>query len=87
MTRIIQVVHVTWVDSEALGEWQALGGLTHKHEEIQTVGMLVHSDADTYLIASTYDGESDSINAAIWIPRACVRTVRPLGTVVINADG
>lgn len=86
MTRLLQVVHIVWVDSEALSEWWSLGEVSHELEEIQTVGMLVHADPEVYLIASTYDGGNDSINAAMWIPRACVRTVRPLGTVVIQTD-
>lgn len=84
VTRLIRIVHVSWVDSETIAEWHGLGDLSHELGEIQTVGMLIHQDKECYLIASTYDGTTDSINAAIYIPRECVRTVRPLGTVKIK---
>lgn len=80
--RMIQIVEVVWVDSEALADWTEMSEAKgNKLDEIVTVGLLMHSDKDMYLIASTYDGRSDSINAAIWIPRACVRNVRKVGFV------
>lgn len=84
--RTIQIVQVSWVDSEALNQWSECASLKHELEEIQTVGLLIHSDEKVYLIASTYDGSNDSINAAIWIPRACVRTVQPLGLLRIRSE-
>lgn len=85
-TRMIQIVEVVWVDSEAIAEWHPVSELTHTQDEIITVGMLIHSDKDVYLIASTYDSTSDSINAAIWIPRSCVRELRKLGAVKIDTE-
>ncbi len=86
VSRILKVVELRWIDSTAINEWSEIADLTHEHDEIVTVGMLIHQDRDTYLIASTYDSEQDSINAAIWIPAACVRKVRVIGTVAIKTD-
>lgn len=84
MNRVLPVVHIEWVDSEAINRWQEVMELDHEHMTIHTVGMLIHKDADTYLIASSYDPDLDSINAAIWIPAGCVRKVRTLCRVSLK---
>ncbi len=80
---LLKVVHITWIDSKVLGEWDVVTELTHEMEVIHTVGFLVHQDETSYLIASSYDKETESINAAIWIPRACVQTLSPLANLKI----
>lgn len=80
----LKVVHVQWVDSEAIGEWTELSEASHDLGVIHTVGLLVHQDTDSLLIASTYDGVREAVNAAIWIPRACVKAVTPLGQIEIK---
>lgn len=81
--RLIRVIEVRWFDSEAIGEWQKLTDVTHVLEEVVTVGLLMYEDEHLLLIASTYDYATHSVNAAIWIPRCCIRELRELGSVAI----
>lgn len=80
----LQIVHVRWVDSATLGEWEDLADVDNELQMIDTVGLLVHQDSDVMLIASTYDNTREAINAAIWIPKCCVKHVRPLGHLDVN---
>ncbi len=82
--RALEVVNIRWVDSETLTEWTELSGLKYESEMIETVGFLIHQDSDVYLIASTFDKTTDSINAAIWIPKSAVREVKSLGMVIVS---
>ena len=83
MTKL-PVVHVQWIDSQSIGEWHDLCEVDHELDIIDTVGLLVHQDKESMLIASTYDNEREAINAAIWIPKSCVKHVRPLGHIKIK---
>jgi hypothetical protein len=80
----LQIVHVRWVDSASLGQWEDLADVDNEIHMIDTVGLLVHQDSDVMLIASTYDNEREAINAAIWIPKCCVKHVRPLGHISVS---
>ena len=79
----LQIVHVQWIDSCALGEWTDVSELDHTFEMIDTVGLLIHADDTAYFVASTYDRERAAVNAAMWIPKACVRKLSPLGAIDI----
>lgn len=80
----LQIVHIQWVDSEAIAEWEELHVLKHEMEVVETVGLLVHQDKDCYLVASAYDNERKAINAAIWIPKCAVKNIRDLGHIKIK---
>lgn len=80
----LQVVHVEWVDSEAVGEWTELTEASHDLGLIHTVGMLIHQDSDSLLVASTYDGVREAVNASIWIPRGCIRRLTPFWEIEIT---
>jgi len=78
MNASLEVVHIEWIDSEAINQWSSILEIDQEFHVIHTVGMLIHQDADRYLIAAAYEPENVEVNAAIWIPRACVRKVTPL---------
>lgn len=79
--RTIEVLHVTWVDSSAIGEWTQLGEVSNKLETIHTIGMLIDSTPETLFLALSYDPETESVNAAMHIPRACVKEIRTVWTI------
>lgn len=80
----LKIIHVQWVDSQTLDTWRDVKELDHDMGVIHTVGLLVHQDADSLFIASTYDGSREAVNAAIWIPRSCIKTVVPLGSIEVR---
>lgn len=81
--RYLEVLEVRWVDSTACAEWTPTAELRTRLHEVVTVGLLIHQDAESYFIATSYDAETDSINAAIQIPAVCVRTVKQLAMVAV----
>ncbi len=68
----MKVVHVTWLDSEAFSEWLEVDSMSHGMDTVHTVGFLIFETPDAYLIASSFDHGTKSVNAGIWIPRVCV---------------
>lgn len=84
--KALPIVRIKWIDSEVLTEWTNLEDLNHTFGIVVTVGILVSKSSEFYLIASTYDGSTEAINAAIWIPRVAVKSVQPLGRIRIRAD-
>lgn len=82
-TRSLDVVEVRWLDSETHGDWTSLTDFTVMLEEVVTVGLLMRSASDAYVIATSYDAATDSFNAAITIPACAVCSLRRLGSVEI----
>lgn len=84
--RTLEVVHLTWVDSEALNSWTSVTDIREELKLIHTIGMLIHQGHEMYIVSSTYDPDSDHINAAIFIPVKCVRSVKTLSVVHLDED-
>lgn len=79
--KTIEVLHVEWIDSDAISEWSELSQIDHEMKEIHTVGMLIHSTPEALYLALSYDPETESVNAAMHIPRGCIKKVKPLWTI------
>lgn len=80
----LKVVHIAWIDSEAINEWHRLDEVDHDLKEIHSVGFLVHEDESKYLLALSYALDVESINAAMWIPKGCVTRVKKLCTIKMS---
>lgn len=76
MNRIMRLLQVTWTDLEN----------TDGYNDVVTVGMLIESDGDHYIIASTYDPSTDFVNQATWIPKKNVKKIKPLGAVALRVS-
>lgn len=77
----IEILHVTWVDSDSINEWSELAEIDHELKEIHTVGMLMHSTPEALYLALSYDPETDSVNAAMHIPKGCIKKIEALWTL------
>lgn len=82
--RTMEVVHITWIDSEAINTWTPIIELDSDFKEIHTIGMLVHHGHEMCVISSSYDPGLDSINAAICIPTKCIQKIETIS--VINLE-
>jgi hypothetical protein len=76
--RVIEVMHLIWIDSESTNEWTEVSNLNSKLTEIHSVGFLVHQDKERYVLAVSYDSDNDAANGIMYIPKKAVKKVRPL---------
>lgn len=74
----LRLVHLTWIDSSTSHGWEELHSIDDAFNEIHTFGLLVDSDPVRYVVASSYDHESASVNGVIQIPTCCVQKVEIL---------
>lgn len=84
--KYIEVVHITWINSEAFNDWTPLTDIGNTFSEIHTAGLLLHQSSEMYLISSTYDPYADALNAAIAIPAKCVKKIEVLTTIEMESD-
>lgn len=75
---MFKVVHVTWVDSDAVNEWTPIKEVDGKMQPTHSVGLLVHQDAECYVLSTSFDATTSSINAFIRIPSRAVTSARIL---------
>ena len=78
------LVLVDWYDAMRGGGWEPLTGLTEKQLECQAVGWLVRASDRAVTIVSTInemEGETDSCNGYLVIPRGCVIKIQELDTM------
>lgn len=82
--RVMDVIHLTWIDSESLNEWTAKSDLLDPFTEMHSVGLLVNENDERYVLAVSYDPDGESANAIMYIPKRAVRKVRRLCTIKMN---
>lgn len=85
MRRFIEIVYVRWIDSESGSGWTECGEFLAPLTYCHSVGFLIHQDAEKYVLANSYDPETDSANATMTIPRVAVKKVKVLGAAQINS--
>ncbi len=71
----MKVLHITWIDSSCSAGWQELNDLDDELVEIHTVGFLIDSNPERYVMALSYDPECDSANGVMVIPTKCIQEV------------
>lgn len=82
--RVIEVVHLVWIDSQSTNGWTKVKKFKEDLHELHAVGMLIHQDKEKYVLAVSYDESCDSGNAIMEIPRKCVKKVNPLCAIKIK---
>jgi hypothetical protein len=80
----LDVVHLTWVDSESLNEWTHVDELTGPLSMLHAVGFLVHQNTEFYVLCVSYDPLNECANGVMAIPRACVKSVQSLSAVKVD---
>lgn len=75
-----QVVWVSWLDSSTLTGWDAYERIK-KLPETYTCGIMVDEVDDHYVIAHSFDPDSNEFNGIIRIPFAAVTKARTLCTI------
>lgn len=79
--RILDVIHLTWIDSETVTGWSEVIDLKYTLKEIHSVGLLIHEDEEKFVVAVSYDEETDSANGIMYIPKCAVRKAETLCTI------
>lgn len=74
--RYLEILYVRWIDPEVLAGWTAADDISQDFIPIHTVGYVVRSDIEQYVLALAYDPECDSFNGIIRIPKTAVQKVR-----------
>lgn len=82
--RSIEVVHLTWVDSETIQGWSALDEVDTKLREIHAVGFLIHQDKERFVLSIGYDQVNDHANPILVIPKAAVKKVKVLCAITMK---
>lgn len=82
--KIIEVVHLVWIDSQTTGEWTKRKHFRRPLDEIHSVGLLLHQDKEKYVLAVSWDPTTKRQNATMEIPANCVKKVRPLGAIKVE---
>lgn len=84
---ILEVVYITWMDSQASNTWEKISEIEKKFDTIHSVGFLVHQDEEMYLLAVSVDPGSELVNAYMQIPAKCVLKVKPMGVLKLDGKG
>jgi len=79
----MKVVHVIWKDSTASNEWTEIDEVGHELDTTNSVGFLISDDGDFFLLALSYDRETDSINCYKKIPKVAVVAIKTIAYVSI----
>lgn len=82
--KVVEVVHLIWVDSQAQNEWTVIADLKGPLVELHAVGFLIYSTKEHFVLAVSLDPETDSANAIMSIPRKAVKKVRTLCAMKIS---
>jgi hypothetical protein len=82
--RVIEVVHLIWVDSEVGDSWTEISSLAEPLTDIHAVGFLIHQDEERYVLAVSFDPDTESANGIMHIPRAAVKKVKPVCAIKVK---
>lgn len=72
--RFLELVFVTWVDSETEQGWGHYEDSAFK--ENTSVGYLIYQDMTKYVLAGDYDPETGHFNRILRVPKDSVRKLR-----------
>lgn len=82
--KVLEVIHCVWIDSESDNSWRPLEELDEAMTEIHSVGFLVHQDFERYVLAVSFDPDTQSANGIMHIPRAAVKKVKPVCAIKVE---
>lgn len=74
----MRVVYVEWRDSEASNSWSPIDDIKDELELTLSVGFLIKEAEAYYLVALSYDPDTESINNHKKIPRSAVEKIRTI---------
>ncbi len=84
---MIDIVHVTWVDSSSTNDWREKSDLKEMIEgellHIDSVGMLLCCNDVKVILVQSAGGH---ITGTIEIPRACVKEMKTIYTLPISFE-
>lgn len=79
--KILECVHVTWLDSAASNEWTTLEEIESHLEETHSVGLLLHRTTHSLVLCHSFDPQTDSANGLMSIPMKAVKRIKPVCTI------
>ena len=82
--RVLKIVHMIWIDSQAMNEWTDVKELNDALKDLHAVGFLIHTDKERYVLSISFDPDTDSANCIQYIPKKCVKKIRVLGSVKVK---
>lgn len=76
MKKLLELVYVTWIDSECEIGWESADAVLKPFEVNHSVGFLIAQDEEKYVLVGDFDPETRHHNRFIRIPKVCVKKFR-----------
>ena len=77
----MDVFHITWLDSQSIGEWRELDTIDGELEPTHTIGTLIAETDNSVIVALSYDPATDSVHSAKHIPHVAIIDMRLLCSI------
>ena len=78
---IKKVVHITWIDSQTDSGWTPIKEVAEELELTHTIGFFVSESDAFYIVAHSFDPQTESVNGLMTIPKSAVETIKTLKRV------
>ena len=69
----MQVEMIEWYDAGATNDWQFIDDIDCTYTITRTSGFVVKETENIIVVCATYDEETESVNACMYIPKSMIK--------------